>query len=86
MSSNEIYAVYATHVDRSVLLGYATGTPKDIHAYFEEKKGYGLEIQTIKPINIPAGYSQKKAALIKIRDRLERELADIIKQIEVKDG
>lgn len=47
-----IYAVYATDTDRNYLLGYCTGDRKDIETVFEDRKGYGLELEVVKVVDI----------------------------------
>jgi hypothetical protein len=82
MESNKvIYAVYATDTDRDRLLGYATGNTVDIEAYFDSRKGYGLEINPITICHVPPGYSSQHRELIAKRADLERQINELNKQI-----
>ncbi len=57
----EVYAVYAKNIDRNIFLGYCTSESKeDIEAYYDDKKCYGLMIEQVRPVKIPAGFATKK--------------------------
>lgn len=77
-----IVAVYAQHLDRNSLLGYAMGNRDDIAAYFDDRKDYGLEMEEVTPILIPSGYAGTKKSLMKRKEALEAEMSRIQAQIE----
>lgn len=79
---NKIYAVYGDNGSSRYLLGYATGLTKDIAAFFDDKKGYGLLIEEVQPIHIPSGYKLKLETLKLQKKALELELEEINKQIK----
>lgn len=81
--SEIIWAVYAHDVDKRRLLGHAIGKPKDIDAYFDERKSYGLEKEEVRPIRIPDGYADNKQRLIREKQRLENELKQINDAIQL---
>jgi hypothetical protein len=73
-----IYAVFATHEDRSnVLLDYASGNPEDIEAYFSDQKARGLELRVVDPIVIESGYENKRNDLLSERAWLEQKLSTV---------
>lgn len=74
-----LFAVYAVYDDRNRFLGCVEcdsikESQKDIESFFEDQKGYRLEIEEIKPIRIAKGYAERKKSLIKRREDLERQL------------
>lgn len=76
--SEQVYAVYAKHVDRNILLGFCiSDTYDDIEAYYEEKKAYGLEIEPVHPVRIPAKFAIRKKELVKRRLELEKQLKEL---------
>lgn len=77
------YAVYAKGTDRDQLLGFATGQQEDIAAYFDDRKGYGIYCNAIKPVNIPSGYAIQRAKLIAQRQELERQIREIDSSIKL---
>ena len=81
----KIYAVYATELHATRLLGYATGDMRDIQAYFDDKKAYGLEIECVtdKVTNIPAGYWEKKAYYLKKKAYHQAALRGIDKELQL---
>lgn len=81
--NNQIYAVYAKHLDRNQLLGYCiSDSYDDIEAYYKSKMVYGLEIEAVYPIRIPAGYAAQKASLLKQKQELEAQLEKLDEQIK----
>jgi hypothetical protein len=84
MNERPIYAVYATHVDRNYLLGYCISDERqDINAYYDEEKGYGLEVERVAPIVIPSGYAVQKKELVRQREVLKKQLEEIDRKIKV---
>lgn len=77
-----IVAVYAEHLDRNTLLGYAMGDHDDIAAYFESRKAYGLKMEEVVPILIPKGYASKREGLVEQKEALEAGLARTEAQIK----
>lgn len=77
---NGITAVYATGVDRDVLLGYVGNGFENIGEYFADRAGYGLRTEKIKILDL----SDKK-----IRDYIElkkqkKELEALLVKLEQK--
>lgn len=73
-----IHAVFAKYEDRNRLLGYVIAeSEEDVQAYYEDKKAYGLEIETIEPVRIPAGFAAEKSELIRQRDALKKQLQEL---------
>ena len=72
--NDQIYAVYATDVDRDYLLGYATGLPKDIESAFEHRKAYGLRLEAIKPIAVTSETGNMIRELRKAKANTEAQL------------
>ncbi len=92
-NDSKIIAVWSKHEDRNHLLGYAVGNHllghavgnhEDIAAYFEDEKGYGLEMNVVIAKKIPEGYAMKKRALQDLKESLESELEAINKKIDSK--
>ena len=79
-----IYQVEAMHVDRNQLLGYATGEKRDIEAYFESRKAYGLVLSLVVPKHIPAGYAGMMARMAKQREELQRQMLELDQEIALK--
>jgi len=79
--SPPLYAVYANQLDREQFLGVATGVVKDIEAYYDQKKSYGLRVEPLKIVEIPEGYAGKYEKLIKERVVLEERLKQLNKEI-----
>jgi hypothetical protein len=77
-----VYAVYGKHSHRDELLGYATGTEEDICGFYADQKGYGLYLKIVFPQHIPAGFADKRNALLQERTKLEKELKRIDKEIK----
>ena len=77
MTETEIYAVFATQPDRLHLLGYATGDPVDIRAYYDDRKAYGLELKRVKTLEIPKGYAAEKETLVAKKKDLESQISQI---------
>lgn len=77
-------AVYAQGVDRNTLLGYAFGSITDIRSYFEDRKGYGLQFETIKPVYVPEGYHAEKASLLREIKQAEQRLDDLNRKLKLK--
>lgn len=48
----KIYAVKTNTDTNSYVLGYATGDPEDIKAYFKPKEVYGLDVKEINIVHI----------------------------------
>lgn len=72
----QIYAVYATDVDRDYLLAYVTCDNLDhVYTFFDKKKGYGLKITEVKPIHISSEIGDE----IKL---LEKQKQDAINRLE----
>jgi hypothetical protein len=59
----QIYAVYATDVERNYLLDYAIGHPDDIREVYDDRKGYGLELKEVKPVVITSEIAQEIRSL-----------------------
>ena len=79
---HQIYAVFASHLERNVLLGYCYAQfLSDIEAYYEDRKAYGIAVEQVNPIQIPHGYATRKAALVAERDELNRKLKDLDREI-----
>ncbi len=81
--SDTIYAVYATDTDRDCLLGYAIGDKEDINAYYQDRQGYGLRLETVNPIRITPGYAETINDLKTKKARLEAEIDAINKIIKL---
>lgn len=71
---DKLYIVFATHTDRDIFVGFATGEVEDIEAYFDDRKAYGLRIEEAKPIKVEAGYAKRKNELAMKKAFLEAEL------------
>jgi hypothetical protein len=81
--SPTVYAVYAkASGTRDDFLGYATGTEEDICGFYADQKGYGLYLKIVFPQHIPAGFADKRNALLQERAKLEKELKRIDKEIK----
>lgn len=80
----EVTAVYASYVDRRYLLGYAVGRRRDIEAYFDDRKVYGLEFVNVIAIHIPPGYAEKKEGLMGQKAQLEKELRELEDKIKLQ--
>jgi len=76
-----IVAVYAKHLDNRRLLGYAKGETKDIEAYFDDDKGYGLELESVEVVNIEAGYAESRTRLLDKRKRIQAELDELNRRL-----
>jgi hypothetical protein len=72
-----IYRVEGSNVDRNFFIAYATGNEGDIRSYFEDRKGYGLELEAVRPIHITPEMTQEKYKLLVERERIERRLKEI---------
>lgn len=78
----QVYAVFAKHLDRNKLLGYCYSESfDDIEAYYEDRKGYGLEVEAVHPIRIVSGYADRKKELADKRDKLQRQIDELNRQI-----
>lgn len=77
-----IYAVYANSTDRRYLLGFATGEIKDIEAFFDDQKAYGLNLERVKAQHIPPGFADKRAALLQQKAAHEAEVRKIDSQLK----
>lgn len=83
--TEQIYAIFAKHLDRNVLLGYCYSESwEDIEAYYEEKKAYGLEVEHVRPVRIPKGYAEQKSTLVKQREALQKQIDELDRQIATK--
>ena len=80
--TEQIYAIYAKHLDRNQLLGYCYSESwEDIEAYYEDKKAYGIEVEAVRPVRIPKGYADRKALLVKERESLQKQIAELDRRI-----
>lgn len=80
-----IVAVSGTHNDGAAyLLGYVTGAERDIRAFFDDSKGYGLKMTEVKAKHIPVGYADTRAKLLQEKAAIEAKLAAIDKQLKGK--
>lgn len=79
-------AVYAAHVSREVLLGYATGDMVDIEAFYDDQKGYGLTFKEVKVQHIPTGFAKKCAALNELKAEHEKEIERINRDLKHLGG
>jgi hypothetical protein len=77
ITSEPIFAVFADHNERNMLLGYATGKQHDIESFFDDRKCYGLIIEEVKPVDVPSGYKAHRDNIIAKRDRLQAELDEL---------
>ena len=77
-----IVSVSATQTDRNYFLGHAIGATEDIEAYFDDSKGYGLEMEPVSPVVIPAGYAAKRKGMLAKRADLERQLKEMDAQLK----
>lgn len=75
-------AVYGTDPDRHYLLGYAYGDSRDIQAYFDDRKGYGLEFETVNPVYVQEGYADEKTQILVEMEDLQRRLDELKSQLE----
>ena len=80
--SKTIYAVYANVPDRRYLLGFAIGQVDDICAYYDDKKAYGLDLEKVDPLVIPAGFAVKRKGLLAQRDQLQAQLDKLNKELK----
>jgi hypothetical protein len=80
MTTNQIYEI-RTEADeegnRLQTIGYATGNPKDIEDFFNDKKWYQLRIEPIQVVNITPELVKKKDAIKKEKANLEKRLGEI---------
>lgn len=83
-----MYAVYANHIDRKVLLGIASGDPEDIKAFYDNQKAYGLDLylERLQPNPIPPGYAALKDTLLAKRRLIAAQLADLDEQLKKLGG
>lgn len=82
LQADPIMAVYAEGLDRDYLLGFSTGDQKDIAAFYDNKKQFGLKLVPIAVKAIPTGFADRKADLVTKRDELQKQLDDLNKQIK----
>ena len=73
----EIYHVQGVNVDHNYHIAYATGDIADIRKYYDDKKGYGLIIDLIKPVHILHEEVIEKENLLKEKAAIEKRLAEI---------
>ena len=78
---DKIKAVYAKHLDRDKLLGYAVGEDADIYAFYDAQSGYGIYMKDVVVTPIPKGFAHRKECLLGRRRELEAEIAEIERQI-----
>jgi hypothetical protein len=72
--NKQIWAVYAEHEDRRMLLDFACGEIEDIASYFDDQKAYGLNLEPVNPIIIEPGYRAKRNELLFEKAQIERRL------------
>lgn len=77
----QIYAVTAKHAQGPVFIGLAQGELEDIKAYFDNQKGYGLEISPANPINVECGFAKKREQLLIRENQLRAELEQIQREL-----
>jgi hypothetical protein len=77
LMEQQIYRVEGSNVDRNFFIAYATGNEADIRMYFDDRKGYGLELDAVRPIHITPEMTQEKYKLLVERERIERRLKEI---------
>jgi hypothetical protein len=82
MMDTTLFLVWANDSDRRRFLGLCTGHSNDIEAYYEDKKGYGLDIESVVPTVITAGYGKRKKELIVQKQELERQLKELDNRIK----
>jgi hypothetical protein len=79
-----VMVVWANNNDRRLFLGHATGAAHDIESYYEERKGYGLELEPVEITHVESGYKAHKDNIIAKRDRLQAELDQL--NLRLKSG
>jgi len=82
---NEIYKV-TTEGDvegRSTsTLGYCTGDPQDIKAYYNDRKCYNLYLTPISVVHIGSGSVEQRKADLELKHKLEAELETVKKRLK----
>lgn len=78
----QLYECYAKHTDSNHFLGIFSGDYNDIKAYCDENhKSYGTEIKRVNIKRVPAGYAVRLEELHATQAKLEKELAEVKRQI-----
>lgn len=77
----QIYAVTAQYSQGPVFIGLAQGELEDIKAYFDNQKGYGLEVLPAKIINVDGGFAKKREQLLIKANQLRAELEQIQREL-----
>jgi len=85
VEATPIYQVSAKQTDRDVNLGFFTGKTHDIASYCDDRKGYGLVIEEVRPTAIKSGYKAHKDNIVAKRDRLQAELDALNARLESGD-
>jgi hypothetical protein len=82
-----IYAVHGQLEDRDHIIGYFEGDHDDVEAYIDHKyadKFYGTTLMPLKPVRVPAGYTQELRKLEQDKARLEQSLKELNQLIDLK--
>ncbi len=63
-------------------LGYATGEPRDIRAYFDKQKEYNLDLEKIKIRHISPKMVLSEKALLGQKQSLEQRMREVNEELE----
>jgi hypothetical protein len=58
-------------------LGYCTGNPSDIKAYFNDRKTYEIRLEELKVVHISPTSASERVDLIKKKQQLQKEIDNI---------
>jgi hypothetical protein len=81
-----VWTVFSHDERQRMFLGYATGEKADIEAFFDNRKAYSLELEHVEIQHIPAGFADKRAALLQQREKHEAEVARINAELKQFGG
>lgn len=76
-----LYEVWANHLDRREFIAIAEGDAADILAFFEKKKCYGLILEEIRIVKVPAGTAKRVEEIKKRQAELDREKSELAEEI-----
>jgi hypothetical protein len=83
IEAETIVAVSGTYCDgKPYLLGYVTGSERDIRAFFDAAKGYGLKMSEVVVKSIPDGYADTCVRLLQAKAEIEAQLDALNKQLK----